>query len=175
LGGTLALWLASEGVEQLSHIVVVDGLPASGAIMLPDYEPQKLIYDSPWNRQLLEMDSVAFEGMARQMAAGMTLDTAAQAQIVRWMMASDRETYVYGYTDFLKLDLRKAVGDIEIPVAIIAATEPYGEVVARNTYQTQFRALADYRLTFVPDASHFVMYDQPERFMELLAGILKSP
>ena len=174
MGGTLALWLASDGVEGISEIVVVDGLPASGALMIPDYDPEQLAYESPWNKQMLEMDSVAFEGMARQMAAGMSRKPEAQEQIVHWMKASDRETYVYGYTDLLKLDLREALGAIEVPVSIIAATEPFGESVARNTYETQFSALKGYELTFVADASHFVMYDQPEIFMEILSGILNQ-
>ncbi len=174
MGGTLALWLASDGVEGISEIVVVDGLPASGALMIPDYDPDLLAYESPWNKQMLEMDSVAFEGMARQMAAGMSRKPEAQEQIIRWMKASDRETYVYGYTDLLKLDLREALSAIEVPVSVIAATEPFGESVARNTYETQFSALKGYELTFVPDASHFVMYDQPEIFMDILSGILNK-
>lgn len=174
MGGTLALWLAADRTAELSRLIIVDGLPASGALMIPDYDSSALSYDSPWNRQMLEMDSVAFRGMADQMSRGMTSSEAGQQQVRDWIIQADRETYVYGYTDLLKLDLRKALERIAIPVDILAATQPFSETVARQTYESQYAALEEYSLTFADNAAHFIMFDQPDFFLEFLKGRLNS-
>jgi pimeloyl-ACP methyl ester carboxylesterase len=172
LGGTLALWLGTEAEMEFQQLVVVDGLPSTGALMLPDFDPEQLVYDSPWNQQLLEMEALAFEQMAAQMAQGMCKDKAQQEQIKDWMVQADRKTYVYGYTDLLKLDLRERLGQIRSPVLLLAATEPYGMEMAKNTYTVQYRLLPSYALQFAEGASHFVMYDAPEWLLEQLKNHL---
>ncbi|WP_273568723.1 alpha/beta fold hydrolase [Maribacter halichondriae] len=124
LGGALALWLASEENSPYQKLIIVDALPATGALMMPNFKSENIVYDNPYNQQLLEMDEDSFGQMASQMAAGMTLNKEKQAQIKDWMIQSDRETYVYGYTDLLKLDLREDLSKITIPVMILAATDP---------------------------------------------------
>ncbi|WP_088340021.1 alpha/beta fold hydrolase [Robiginitalea sediminis] len=172
MGGTLALWLGTSRELNLKSIVVVDGLPAMGALMIPNYDSAKIAYESPWNKQMLEMAPSAFEAMATGMAAGMAADLAHQQQIARWILEADRKTYVYGYTDLLKLDLRPDLNQIGAPVYILAASRPFGEEVARKNYVAQFEGLEDYTLDFAPDAGHFIMYDQPEWFVRTLRDIL---
>ena len=172
LGGTLALWLGTEADFDFKQLIIVDGLPSTGALMLPDFDPEQLVYDSPWNQQLLEMDAQAFEQMAAQMAQGMCKDRAQQEQIKDWMVQAHRETYVYGYTDLLKLDLRERLGQIRSPVLLLAATEPYGMEMAKNTYTAQYRQLASYSLQFAEGASHFIMYDAPDWLLEQIRNHL---
>jgi hypothetical protein len=57
------------------------------------------------------------------------------------MQHADRGTYVYGYTDLLKLDLRDSIKNIKVPVTILAATEPYGEATVKQTYLDQYKNL----------------------------------
>ncbi|NHF59126.1 alpha/beta hydrolase [Flavobacteriaceae bacterium TP-CH-4] len=168
LGGTLGLWLASEGEHGYSKVIVVDALASTGALMMPNFKSEDMVYDNPFNNQLLSMDEVAFSKMADQMAAGMSLNKGKQAQIRDWMVMSDRETYVYGYTDLLRLDLRESVANITIPVIILAATHPYGEEMAKNTYTEQYKNLTDYELLFAENSAHFIMYDRPEWFLNTL-------
>lgn len=166
LGGALGLWLASEEQNLFSKLIVVDALPSTGALMIPNFRSENMAYESPWNKQMLEMDASAFEAIATQMSAGMTLNSEKQKQIKDWMLQSDRETYVYGYTDLLKLDLREDISKISIPVTVLAATHPYGLEMAKNTYQTQYKNLENYEIEYADGAAHFVMYDKPEWFME---------
>ena len=167
LGGTLALSLASEK-PIFQKLVIVDALTSTGALMFPNYNPDDMVYDSPYNNQLLAMGEEDFSKMATGMASGMIMNKEKQGQIIEWMKKADRKTYVYGYTDYLKVDLREEVGKIKIPVTILAATQPYGEEMARQTYQEQFKNLSDFELKFANGASHFIMYDQPEWFLNEL-------
>ena len=161
LGGVLALWLATEN-DEYNKIIVVDALPSTGALMMPNFKSEYIVYDNPYNTQLLNMESTSFEIMAENMANGMTLTESKRSQITNWILQSDRETYVYGYTDLLKLDLRNSISNIKSPVTILAATEPYGEETIKQTYQDQYKNLEGYSIKYAPKSAHFIMYDQPE-------------
>ena len=173
VGGTLALWLATEE-NSFKHLIIVDALASTGALMMPDFKSEYLVYDSPYNKQMLAMSDIDFEGMATQMANGMAADKDKQIQIKDWMLMADRETYVYGYTDLLKLDLRQDLEKITVPVTILAATEPYGYEMAKSTYEKQYQNLRGYDLKFAEGSNHFIMYDQPVWFLQNLKTTLKK-
>ena len=161
MGGTLGLWLASEN-KNINKLILIDALPAMGALMFPDYDSDAIQYDSPYNKQLLEMGDTAFEAMANEMATNMSMDPEGQQKIAADMLKANRKTYVYGYTDLLKLDLRQKLSNIDIPVYILAANLPYGKEAAEKNYKDQYQNLNDYTLNFTENSKHFIMYDQPE-------------
>lgn len=174
IGGTIATWLASRENTKLSKILLIDALPAAGAIMFPNFNPEHLVYDSPFNNQQLAMKANDFEQMATGMAQSMSLNQTAQKKIKDWILMADRKTYVYGYTDYLKLDLREHLKNISIPVTIIAAEKPYGKEMLTQTYNSQYANLSNYDLIIADNAAHFVMFDKPDWFMEQIQRILTS-
>ncbi len=174
LGGTMATWLAAQKDLKLSKIILIDALPASGALMIPNFNPDNLIYESPFNKQQLAMDEVTFEQTATAMAKGMSLNVLAQESIKNWILKCDRKTYVYGYTDYLKLDLREELKNILIPVYIIAAAQPYGVEMVKQTYKNQYANLNDYSFIIAENSAHFIMLDQPEWFLKQIKTILIS-
>ena len=173
LGGALALWMAADG-NSFKELIIVDALPSTGALMMPDFKSEYMVYDSQYNKQLLAMNDADFKAMAQQMASSMTKEKLNQEKIKNWMIQADRETYVYGYTDLLKLDLREDLAKINSPVTILAATEPYGLDMAKSTYELQYKALAEYTIEFANGSSHFIMYDQQQWFIENLKNALND-
>lgn len=173
LGGTIATWLAAQQDITLSKIILLDALPASGALMIPDFKPENLVYDNPYSDQQLAMDET-FEQTAIAMSKGMSLKESAREKIKNWILESDRKTYVYGYTDYLKLDLREDLKNISIPVTIIAASEPYGKETVKQTYKSQYNNLKDYNLIVAENSAHFIMLDKPDWFLEQIQKILSS-
>jgi pimeloyl-ACP methyl ester carboxylesterase len=171
MGGTLALWLASEKQFDIEKIMVVDALPCMGAMMIPDYSSDKIIYDTPYNRNLLKMTVGEFSGMARNFALYMSKSAAKHQQIVDWMMKADRKTYVYGYTDLLKLDLREDLKNIESQVVILAAANPSKSMV-EGVYNNQFAALKTKEIVYIENSAHFIMFDQFETYMKELKQLL---
>jgi pimeloyl-ACP methyl ester carboxylesterase len=174
MGGTLGLWIGASHPELLGHIITVDGLPAMGALMFPNYDPANFLYDSPYNTQMLNMTDDQFKQMAGGFARGMTLNASKQPLLIDWMLKADRKTYVYGYTDLLKLDLRADLARITAPVTIIAATQPYGKETVVENITEQFENLPDYTLILAEEAAHFIMFDQPEWFNRELINILNN-
>ena len=82
------------------------------------------------------------------------------------MASADRKTYVYGYTDYLRLDMRNSLKNINLPVTIIAAALPYGKNRVRQTYQNQYRNLEKYDFIIADNSAHFIMFDEPDWFLK---------
>ncbi|WP_374174899.1 alpha/beta fold hydrolase [Flavobacterium tructae] len=165
LGGTLSLWLAAEETNLFKKVIIVDALPASAALMIPNYKGEVIPYDNPQSKMMLGMDQKAFNAMNSQATSYMCHNKEKQKTINEWMNAADRKTYVYGYIDMLNLDLRKEIAKIKIPVVILAATNPDLATV-QNTYKAQYENLPSVKIYYAANSAHFVMYDQPEWFME---------
>lgn len=167
LGGTLSLWLASEETNLFKKIIIVDALPASAVLMIPNYQGEIIPYDNPQSKMMLAMDQNSFSAMNAQSTAYICLNKEKQKIITEWMNMADRKTYVYGYIDMLNVDLRKEIAKIKIPVVILAATHPDINAVLK-TYKSQYENLPSAKIYYAKDAAHFVMFDQPKWFMEKL-------
>lgn len=172
MGGSLALWLAADQPNVYKQLIVVDGLPSIGALMIPDFSPEKVSYDNPFAKQQLAMNEETFKQMATQMAAGMTLTKEKQPLIVNWMQQADRKTYVYGYIDLMKLDLRESIESIKIPVTIMAAVSFYPKKQVEELYTTQYQKLANKEILYVENSAHFIMFDQADWFQQQLQKVL---
>lgn len=170
IGGTLALWLASARTDMFKKVIVVDGLPCSAAVMIPGYAGEKFPFDNPQSTKMLEMDDKAFQGMITQQAAFMSKSFEGQKSIVEMMKNTDRKTYVYGYIEMLNLDLRNEIAKITVPVTVLAATFP-DRATVEKTYKAQFEKLPGVKIEYAPQSAHFIMYDQPEWFLN---NLLKS-
>lgn len=173
LGGSLALWMASEEDNLFKKLIVVDALPSIGALMIPNFDAETIVYDNPFSTSILNMDEKSFSAMADQMASFMSLNKEKHAQLKEWILKTDRETYVHGYTDLLKLDLRVVISKIDIPVTILAATSPNKEVIIAQ-YEKQYQKMEQKRILYADNAAHFIMFDQPGWFLESVISELKE-
>lgn len=160
LGGTLGMWLVTSEPALFKKLIAVDALPCTGALMMPNFNPNQMVYDNPYSKQQMAMDSTQFRRMATQMAAGMSLNKDKQPQLIDWMLQADRKTYVYGYIDLLKLDLREALANLQVPMVILAATYPNRQQV-ENTWNQQLAKLKEKHIEYAEPSAHYIMYDQP--------------
>lgn len=172
LGGTLSLWLASVEPDMFNKIIVVDALPASAALMIPNYKGEAIAYDNPQSTMMLGMDSASFAAMNAQTVPYMCKNVEKQEVLVDWMNKADRKTYVYGYIDMLNLDLRQEIAKIKIPVIVLGAANP-DKATVEKTYNAQYEKLPSTVIHYAENSAHFVMYDQPKWFMEKLNENIK--
>lgn len=164
LGGTLGMWLVTAEPTLFKKLIAVDALPCTGAVLMPNFKASQIVYDNPYSKQQLAMDSTQFRQMAQQMAAGMSLNKTKHDQLVKWIIKADRKTYVYGYVDLLKLDLREDLANATVPVIILAATYPDRQRV-ETTWNQQLAKLQKKRIYYADPSAHFIMYDQPTWFI----------
>jgi esterase/lipase len=76
-------------------------------------------------------------------------------------MASDRKTFVYGYTDLLKVDIRDGLSKIASPVLILGASFP-DKVTVTETFNKQYANLTNKTIEIASDSRHFIMWDQAD-------------
>ena len=171
IGGTLSLWLASSHPEWFEKIILVDALPASAALMIPNYKGEVIPYDNLQSKNMLNMSDADFQNSNNQSVQYMCNNKEKQKLIASWMNQSDRKTYVYGYIDMLNLDLRHDISKIKTPVTILAATNPSLEIVTK-TYKDQYKNLPAINILYAKNSAHFVMFDQPEWFLKQITEII---
>lgn len=171
MGGMLAIELAAVYPERIDKLIIVDALPCMRALMMPGVPADAIRYESPYNKQMLQQGDSAIAATAHMMAQNMTMNTEWMPKIAQWGIDADRETYVYGYTDLLKVDLRPSLEKISAETIIIGATFPDPELVMKN-FQDQYANLSSKSIVLAPESRHFVMLDQPEWFQEQLNSFL---
>ncbi|SFU20172.1 Pimeloyl-ACP methyl ester carboxylesterase [Algoriphagus locisalis] len=173
MGGNLAVELVKAIPTRVAQLVLVDALPCMREVMMPGIPAEGLSYDGDYNKQLMNMNAADFEVYASQMAQGMATAVDDQQQLKDWILAADRETFVKGYTDLLKLDLRTGLENIKTPVLILVADQPYG-AQALETMKTQYSALQNKEFKMAQNSRHFIMMDQPEWLVQELQQLIKQ-
>lgn len=157
LGGTLALAMAERSPARMSKVLIVDSLPFYGVLMGgPSATADSVRPMAEGMRK--QMVGRMPEPMARQMAAQMVTAPADVDRVVAWMMASDPQVTARAMTDDMVADLRPDLGKVRSPVTVIYETP------IKPMIEAGYAALGPKTLVAVPDAKHFIMYDQPARF-----------
>jgi pimeloyl-ACP methyl ester carboxylesterase len=171
MGGNLATEIAAEMPTLCKRIILADALPCIRELWMPGVAASKLQYNSSYNKELLAMPAEAFKENAVMMAKSMTNKTEKTDSLVKWITEADRKTYVYGYTDLLKLDLRDKLSKITAKALILGAPFPDKNSVTAN-FEKQYLNLSAKTIEIAPDSKHFIMFDQPEWFYEKLNAFL---
>ncbi len=173
MGGNLAVELAAELPEYISSLVIVDALSCMRELMMPGVPASALAYESPYNEQLLTMKPADFEAYLSQMATGMASGKANQDMLLKWMKEADKKTFVYGYTDLLKLDVRPQLKKLDMPVLILVAAIPFGPAALENM-TLQYQELSHKAFEVAENSKHFIMLDDPDWFIDQLQTFLKK-
>ena len=171
MGGNLAIDIASELPNRVSKMIIIEALPCIREVMMPNVPAESLFYESPYNKQMLEMNEQQFKNMASMMATNMTLNKEKIDVITNWIIEADRKTWVYGYTDLLKLDLRNVLNKVKCKTLILGASYPDAKIAKKN-YENQYSNLTNKTIIMASNSKHFIMFDQPEWFYETLNDFL---
>ncbi|MDH7444349.1 alpha/beta fold hydrolase [Aquimarina sp. 2201CG14-23] len=173
MGGNLAIDIAAAIPNTIKSLVIVDSIPCMRELMMPGVSESQIKYDNPYNQQMLAMNETQFKQTAMMMAQNMTNNKEKVDTLLDWILKADRETYVYGYTDLLKLDLRKVLDKVTAKTLILGAAFPNIDV-AKSNYEKQYVSLSDKTIKMIPDSKHFIMFDQPELFYQKVNAFLAN-
>lgn len=173
MGGSLAIDIAASLPNAVKKAVIVEAIPNLREVMMPNVPAESLYYNSPYNQQMLNMDNAKFKEMASMMATNMTTTKNKTQMLTNWIMEADRRTYVLGYTDLLKLDLRPILNKLTCKTLIIASSLPNQEVIEKN-FKEQYQNLTNKTIIVAPNSKHYVMFDQPEWFYKKVNAFLNE-
>lgn len=166
MGGFLGLTLAADHPDRISKVVVVDSLPFFPLIFNPAATAELAAPQAAAMRaQIAAQDDASFAATQRMGAQSLVQSAAHQAQVVDWSLTSDRATFAGAIHALMTTDMRPRLGDITVPVTVLAAANPYApRTRVEPLYTAAYAGLDGVKLTVIDDSYHFIMFDQPAAF-----------
>lgn len=179
LGGFLSLWIASSEPELLQKIIIVDSYPFYSAMMnsVMTVETAKAQAIMMKNMTKGTTDDL-FLMQQKQMMPTMIEDSVKIAKAIQWSLDSDRNTIAQAMYELMTTDLRTETGKVNCPILVLGswyAGKNYG-ITAQSVfdnYSEQFKLAEHCTIKVAQTARHFIMYDEPEWFIQTVKQFLR--
>ena len=178
LGGFLALRMGADTPAKVGRLVIVDSLPALGAVQMPDITPEQLKSMAARMRDgMKSQDATTFAEGQRRSVASMVAKPDDLERVLGWGRKSDGATVMNAMHDLIATDLRVDIERIKSPTLVLGSWIAYKEYTTRaaveNTFRTQYQKLSGVTIEVADTARHFIMYDDPKWMVERMEKFLK--
>jgi pimeloyl-ACP methyl ester carboxylesterase len=178
LGGFLALRMGADAPAKVGRLVIVDSLPALGAVQMPDITPDQLKSMAARMRDgMKNQDAATFAESQRRSVASMVTKPDDLERVLGWGRKSDGATVMNAMHDLIATDLRQDIERIKSPTLVLGTWIAYKEYTTRaaveNTFKTQYQKLSGVTIEVADTARHFIMYDDPNWMFERMEKFLK--
>ena len=179
MGGTIGMMVAARHPERVSRLMVVDMLPSLGDMFGGGQSAEGVRAIAEQIRAgIAEGPLDAYRARNEQTLAGMIATESERPAAIADTMASDRSVSGRSMYELITTDLKPELNRITAPTTVLYVT-PYGapltDAQMDGYYQLSYRNLAGARLQRVPNARHFIMYDQPDVFVGEVRTFLAAP
>lgn len=166
LGVLVAVMLAAKDDIELCGLVLIDGPPAPGAVMVESATPEALagLADNMAG-PIAGMSDAVFTAWAGGMAQGWATTDEARAQVAAMIARSDPGRISTAFSQVIQADVTPLLAQIDLPSLVLYTTPQVpgmDDATIGGFYAFAFSSLEDASLVHIPDAGHFVMLDAPE-------------
>lgn len=178
LGGSWAMMVAARHPELAAKVMVVDMLPFVGAMFAPGATPDTV---RPIAEQI-RAGIAASSGAQRRATQEQTIATMVRTETLRPLavqhgLASDPAVSSQAFYDLIVTDLRQELRNIRVPLTVLWVRPPSAPVTEEQMadfYRMSYAGVAQARIVRIPDAWHFIMWDEPEAFRQELRTFLAA-
>ena len=180
LGGFLALSIAAIRPGLVGPLVIVDGVPFLPAMWMgPDVTTESVASMAETTRA--HYSSQTQEEYAVSVRSGKTLSTMISNQedidrAIGWSLASDKDTIGQVMYELFSTDLRSELQAIQSPTLVMATWVAYKDYTTRSLaesrYRSQYAGLEGAQVVMFDTARHFIMWDDPDKYFEVLDDFL---
>jgi len=179
MGGSWAMMVAARHPELTSKVMVVDMVPFMGMMFgQPTATADSL---RPIAEQMRERIT-AGAGEARRrgiesIVATMVRTESLRSGVVEQSLTSDPAVSGQAMYDLVTTDLRPDLANIRVPMTVLWVRPPNIPVtdeLMAGGYRLSYQNAPQAVLRRIPDAYHFIMFDQPEAFQRELRAFLSS-
>jgi pimeloyl-ACP methyl ester carboxylesterase len=180
LGGTLAMMVATRNPDSVGRLMVVDMFPFIGAMFGgPSATPDSV---RPMAEQIRAgiagASGDAQRAQVEQTIAGMVRTESMRAAAVEHSLASDGATSGQAMYDIITTDLTRDLVRFTGPFRVLYAAPPTMPITPDMLgifYRTAYSGAPQAEVELIPDAYHFIMWDEPARFQRELREFLTAP
>lgn len=179
LGGLLSLRLSRSLPGKIEKAIIVDSFPFYSAAFNPAATEENMMGMASQMKDLI-LTQTPEQYLAQQQASMpmMTTNSEKLPLSIEWSMESDRLTTAQAFYELMTTDFREELAEIENPVLVLGAWysgKNYGmtESSVKKTFESQYRLAKNIQIEMAPTAHHFIMWDNPEWFMDQVDSFLK--
>lgn len=177
MGGTMGMMLAARHPASVSKLMVVDMFPFMGAMFGgPNATPETLkpIADGIMN-SMRTTPADAYAKRLEQTIASMVATESMRAGALEDSMKSDRDVAARSYGELIVTNLMPELPKVTAKTLVLYVTPkgaPVTDVQMDGYYQASYAPLKGATLKRVPDAAHFLMWDNAPFFQNEVKAFL---
>lgn len=100
-----------------------------------------------------------------------------RAREVQHSLDSDSDVSGRSFHELIVTDLTPELRNITVPVTVLYVTPtgaPLTDEQLDGYYAMAYSTVPDHRLVRIPDSAHFIMFDQPARFLSEIDAFLSA-
>ena len=179
LGGFLSLRLSRSIPDQIQKAIIVDSFPFYSAAFNPAATAENMEGMASQMKQLMLSQSPdQYRAQQQATMPMMTINSEKLPLAVGWSMQSDRGTTAEAFYELMTTDFRQELAEVKTPILVLgawASGKNYGmtEESVRKSFADQYRLAQNLQLELAPTAHHFIMWDNPEWFMEKVLAFIQ--
>ena len=180
MGGLASLMFARTHPERVERVMVVDALPYFPVLLaqggpMPPPEQVDTLAKMMRDRVTARFGKPADPATIKADVNGLAVRPESRVLMAKWAAAADpRVTGELLYED-MSTDMRPALASLAMPVTVVVpwTATPFGKDRTLAFYAQQYAGTPKLELVDIPEAGHFVMLDQPEKFAAELERFAK--
>jgi pimeloyl-ACP methyl ester carboxylesterase len=170
MGGLMAMMLAKKQPSAAGKLLIVDALPFYGMLFGPTATPDSI---RPFVEQ---MRASLVNGTAPvALPPHMSNNAAGKARILEWLKSSEPKITGEALVEVATTDFRSdfpALAKVPVTVLYAVASTEF-KPVADGLYRDAYKALPGVKLVPIDNSEHFIMLDQPRRFVDEVEAFLR--
>ncbi|RUO79963.1 alpha/beta hydrolase [Idiomarina tyrosinivorans] len=181
LGGTLTYKLAIEHPQSLRCGVSVDGVPFLPALMMRNADVTVAMMKPQAQQMRAAFTHLSQQQLRQQAQQGVAIQATSQQdqqKVLALAEQSDPQTAGQAMYALMVNDLRDNLAAIQVPMLQMAATGGFSERAqqqhALQLYREQIAGNPNIQLLEFANARHFIMWDQPQKFVQQLNHFIKE-
>ena len=175
LGGHLALRIAERHPGLVGGVVAVDALPVFPVPAPGETWPARERAADTMHDAVVAWSPERFASEAHATVARLVTDAAGERAIERGLVASDRSAFAGAVREMQLDDLRPDLAAIEAPVLVLApAANGPAAAYFTDVYRTLYAGTRRVAIETVVESRHFIMLDQPERFVRSVERFVET-
>ncbi len=180
MGGFLSLWAAAESIGIFGKVISIDGLPYYPVLAMPGISPETAgPVVEMMQSNMANLTPEAARAQQEMMITTMISDPAKREVVLEMGMKSNPDVISRAMGEMYTTDIRKQVSAIGIPVLALGSWYGYSQydVIKESAsagYLAQFGPITNATFKMAAKALHFIFYDDPDWFFEVVDGFLEE-